>query len=226
MKKQQKGFITVLVGIIIALAVGGYVAWSNNLIPKDIVQKFHKEPDGQLIDSTVKNANSETVSLLTKNSGPLIILLTNLPGSEVTVAAQSGLQITKQATSQGKVVYAENYFGFSSKAIIDISGTNYKKTIPNTYSAPSRYLTFKTPLDMKPGVYKLKVTDYTDPKSDVLVTSNQIDFKVDALPVCKEGMIWNGKFCDYKNYTHDANGKLIPDCGTGKTWNGAKCMNE
>ncbi len=223
MKNNKKAFFTILLAIIVVSAVGVYLAWTNNLIPK-----FNKEQESYQTNSAVKNDNLDSVLLLTKNSGPLIITLANghnVPGSEVTISAQSGLQITKQATSKGKVTYSENYFGFSSRAIIEISGLSYKKIIQNTYSEPSRYLSFKTPLDIKPGTYKLKVSDYTDPKLDILTTSNQVDFTVEALPVCKEGMQWNGKFCDYKNYIHDANGNLIPDCGMGKTWNGAQCIS-
>ncbi|MES2216276.1 MAG: hypothetical protein V4481_03190 [Patescibacteria group bacterium] len=52
MKNSQRGFITIVIAIIVGVAIAGYVAWDNNLIPKNILSKNNAQQDTQLNTTT------------------------------------------------------------------------------------------------------------------------------------------------------------------------------
>lgn len=64
MKNSQRGFVNIIIAVVVVVAIAGYVAWDKNLIPKDILSKNNVQPD---VQSNTDTQNQDDSNLSTKS---------------------------------------------------------------------------------------------------------------------------------------------------------------
>ncbi|MFA6404553.1 MAG: hypothetical protein WCW03_00915 [Candidatus Paceibacterota bacterium] len=60
MKNSQKGFINIIIAIVVVVAIAGYVAWDNNLIPKNILSNNSEKQENVEINTRLFRSVNHT----------------------------------------------------------------------------------------------------------------------------------------------------------------------
>ena len=68
MKNSQKGFINIVIAVIVVGAIAGYVAWDNNLIPKNILSRNATQQEVSS-NTDLQNQDDATLSVQSQTRG-------------------------------------------------------------------------------------------------------------------------------------------------------------
>ncbi len=177
MKNSQKGFINIIIAVVVVVAIAGYVAWDNNLIPKNILSRNATQQEVQS-NTDLQNQDDATLSVQSNTA--------NSPKPEK-IAPKTSAQKDFSTASNSSVI-------MDFKDVKDFNTCmNYAKNIPTNFD-----IVFLHGSDIQ-EVRKFAADFKTAyPRAELEISSEQ-DFLDHAVAAFGESIKTASALAEYKN---------------------------